>query len=124
MRELFRKGEAELDKVDTLLNWVHIGTKTSEAERLDSLMMQMPLFRRRGLTGTRLAVAALAGFLALYDWRHSWRRAQHYRQRSRSIFEDIESTIHRGNYRRRSTPPKDARQDNPGAEGTSVETLR
>ena len=48
VQELFRKDDAKLDKVDTLLNWADIGTKALEAERLDSLMMHMPMSRRRG----------------------------------------------------------------------------
>ena len=48
-----------MDKVDTLFNWADIGTEALEESRLDRLMLQMPLFRRRGLTGNRLAVAAL-----------------------------------------------------------------
>ena len=33
VQELFRKGEAKLDKVDTLLNWADIGTKALERQR-------------------------------------------------------------------------------------------
>ena len=66
VQELFRKGELKLDKVDTLLHWADVGTKASGKERLDVLMLQMPLFHRKVLTGTRLAVAASL-FLGLVE---------------------------------------------------------
>ena len=43
IQQAVRSGEIYLDKVDTLLNWSDIGTKALPAERLHSLVSQMPL---------------------------------------------------------------------------------
>ena len=48
VQEALRKKKFELKAVDTLLNWADIGTKAHAAERLDSLMRQMPIRRREG----------------------------------------------------------------------------
>ena len=59
MQEALWKGVLNLRVVDTLLCWADIWTKSLEKDRLDSLMLQMPLSRREGQTA-RVAVAALS----------------------------------------------------------------
>ena len=45
VQEALRNKEFQLAIVDTLLNWAYIGTKAHAAERLDSLVRQLPLRR-------------------------------------------------------------------------------
>ena len=45
VQEALRNKEFQLAIVDTLLNWADIGTKAHAAERLDSLVRQLPLRR-------------------------------------------------------------------------------
>ena len=48
VQELFRKGEASIKVVDTLLNWADLGTKALDKSRLLSLLRQMPFCVERG----------------------------------------------------------------------------
>ena len=46
-----RKNEFSLRVVETHLNWADVGTKSLDKDRLDSLMLQMPLSQREGANG-------------------------------------------------------------------------
>ena len=48
VHDALRKSEFSLRVVDTLLNWADVGTKSIKKDRLDSVLLQMPLSRGRG----------------------------------------------------------------------------
>ena len=65
VQDVFRREDAKVRAVDTLLNWADIGTKALDKERLESLVKQLPIRRPEGLVPAT-AAAALAFIASMH----------------------------------------------------------
>jgi hypothetical protein len=72
VQELFRKKQASLSAVNTLINWGDIGTKALDPARLEFLQQIMPLLQREGLEGEVGKGKALAALCFLNALQHEF----------------------------------------------------